>query len=311
MTKVFKTHNQQLKILRNRRLDVPTNGTPKRILERENYYNVINGYKDLFLTPGITPERYKRGAKFSEIYALYVFDSEIKMILLKRILRVENNIKSAIAYEFSKKYGHENYLKMSNFEVSAGSTKAMKNILELIKNIQGDIARQVDKHDSIKHYMSEYGYVPFWVLVKILTLGTVSRFYRYMKQPDRQAISRKYGISDSEMVKMLLILTLCRNICAHDERLYNFKSKEEVPNNRMHTALAIPLGPSGPICGKRDLFAVIITLKFLLSKSDFKKMTSEINKAISSLNRELNTININDVMNAMGFQNNWLNIERI
>ena len=47
--KEFKTFNQQLTILRNRGMVVPTDGRPKRFLEQENYYNVINGYKDLFL----------------------------------------------------------------------------------------------------------------------------------------------------------------------------------------------------------------------------------------------------------------------
>ncbi len=47
--KEFKTFNQQLTILRNRGMTVPTDGRPKRFLEQENYYNVINGYKDLFL----------------------------------------------------------------------------------------------------------------------------------------------------------------------------------------------------------------------------------------------------------------------
>lgn len=61
--KEFKTFNQQLTILRNRGMIVPTDGRPKRFLEQENYYNVINGYKDLFLrkdTHGnaITPETY-------------------------------------------------------------------------------------------------------------------------------------------------------------------------------------------------------------------------------------------------------------
>lgn len=46
--KEYKTFNQQLTILRNRGLIVPTDGKPKRFLEQENYYNVINGYKDLF-----------------------------------------------------------------------------------------------------------------------------------------------------------------------------------------------------------------------------------------------------------------------
>lgn len=46
--KEYKTFNQQLAILRSRGMIVPTNGVPKRFLEQENYYNVINGYKDLF-----------------------------------------------------------------------------------------------------------------------------------------------------------------------------------------------------------------------------------------------------------------------
>ena len=61
--KEFKTFNQQLTILRNRGMIVPTDGSPKRFLEQENYYNVINGYKDLFLCKdaqgnAITPETY-------------------------------------------------------------------------------------------------------------------------------------------------------------------------------------------------------------------------------------------------------------
>lgn len=39
--KPFKTHNQQLKILRDRGLEVPSE--KKRDLENENYYNIING----------------------------------------------------------------------------------------------------------------------------------------------------------------------------------------------------------------------------------------------------------------------------
>ena len=61
--KEFKTFNQQLTILRDRGMIVPTDGSPKRFLEQENYYNVINGYKDLFLCKDshgntIIPETY-------------------------------------------------------------------------------------------------------------------------------------------------------------------------------------------------------------------------------------------------------------
>lgn len=49
MAKEFKSHNQQLKVLRRKGLQVPS-GKPKRILEKEGFYQVINGYKDLFLS---------------------------------------------------------------------------------------------------------------------------------------------------------------------------------------------------------------------------------------------------------------------
>lgn len=49
--KPFKTHRQQLRILRDRGLTISKDGEGSkvmRVLEKENYYNVINGYKDPF-----------------------------------------------------------------------------------------------------------------------------------------------------------------------------------------------------------------------------------------------------------------------
>ena len=70
--KEYKTFNQQLKILRQRGMIVPTDGTPKRFLEQENYYNVINGYKDLFLKKDangvpLDPEEYQTNTQFKEL----------------------------------------------------------------------------------------------------------------------------------------------------------------------------------------------------------------------------------------------------
>jgi abortive infection bacteriophage resistance protein len=61
-----------------------------RILERENYYNVINGYKELFLASKATAtadEAYKTGTTFDEVYALYNFDRELRNIYLKYLLK--------------------------------------------------------------------------------------------------------------------------------------------------------------------------------------------------------------------------------
>lgn len=89
-----------------------------RILESENYYNIINGYKELFLDSKATKntdERYKAGTTFDEVYALYNFDRELRHIYLKYLLKLENTFKTVIAHEFSAKYGYNNYLELENF----------------------------------------------------------------------------------------------------------------------------------------------------------------------------------------------------
>lgn len=48
--KVYKTHKQQLKILRSRGMNIAKGAQGSkamRVLERENYYSVINGYIDI------------------------------------------------------------------------------------------------------------------------------------------------------------------------------------------------------------------------------------------------------------------------
>ena len=88
--------------------------------------------------------------------------------------------------------------------------------------------------------MLEYGYVPLWVLVNILPLGTISKFYSLMKQQDKQAVAKLYRINDVELINILRNLTYCRNKCAHGEILYNFRSTSEIKENRIHKDLDIP-----------------------------------------------------------------------
>ncbi len=86
-------------------------------------------------------------------------------MFLKRILRIENTVKSAIAYEFSWEHGHDNYLRLANFNQSL-----LADVSKLISTIQQDISRNYPSNQSIKHYLETHGYVPLWVLVNILTL---------------------------------------------------------------------------------------------------------------------------------------------
>lgn len=305
--KIFKTLNSQLRTLRSKGLIVKPSA--KRILAAENYYNVINGYKDLFLDKTTTTERYVSGTEFTEIYALYLFDREIRYIFLKTLLKLENQIKTVIAYRFSEKYNHDNYLKLSNFK-SYSSNKDLNSIMSVISTFQSAIAYQTSKHAAVGHYSTKYGYVPLWVLVNVVTFGNISRFYGVLKLTDRQKIAKDFSIKEDEMRSYLKLMSMYRNVCAHEERLYNYKVKSrEIVSGDNHTRLAIPTDVNGKhTCGKNDLFALLICLKEMLpnkKRGEFYEIVKQIDKALGKLQAKVNSIAINDVLVKMGFPSNW------
>lgn len=254
-----------------------------------------------------------------------LFDRELRNIFIRYILEIENNVKSVLAHDFSGKYGHDNYLKVSNFDTSVKrwerKTSAQKigDVSDLISKLQHEIARQLDKNNPmISHYMLEYGYVPLWVLVNALTLGSISKFYSYLSQKDQNDIGRHFMLKPDEMNSFLQVLTIFRNACAHDERLYNLKAlrRSMKPNSirtmPIHTKLGIPVGTdNNPVCGKNDLFAIVIIFKIMLSKSSFNTFVRALKKQLDILNKALTTINITAVTDAMGLPANWEDIQTI
>jgi len=49
MTKPFKTYKEQIAILKKRNLKIEDEAKAEDILSKINYYNIINGYKYIFL----------------------------------------------------------------------------------------------------------------------------------------------------------------------------------------------------------------------------------------------------------------------
>lgn len=91
--KPFKTYGEQLKILESRGLLLDDPYTASSILQRENNYQLINVYKDLFSWPtGLneSAERFKSNTSFEEIDNLYTFDRHLRSIPLPHLLKFWN-----------------------------------------------------------------------------------------------------------------------------------------------------------------------------------------------------------------------------
>lgn len=314
--KPFKTLNSQMKILRSRGLDVPSKA--KRYLEDENYYNVVNGYKDLFLKKGtnnnpISPEEYIEGANFLEIYSLFKLDRRLRNILLEYLLVFETNIKSRISYSFSKKHADpHSYLYFKNYSDDSNKTK---QILRTISDISGVMNRNMK--GSLKHYIDNYNGVPLWVLINYLSFGTINYMYQNLEDDIRTEIAqdynlkikRQYGVTIDiypyDIDRVLQQVNTFRNVCAHEERLYDFRLKkpQRLGNiyKNFHDISNLPKDMNVPT--RFSTFTdLLVCLKIVLNKTDYQKMINKISKVIEYHESDFTSISMDDIYSKMGFE---------
>ena len=308
--KDFKTLNEQLDILRDKNLIITDEEYTKNILLRENYF-FINGYRHLFVKNN--DREFLPGVRFEELYSLFLFDRSLRNIIFKYLLVIENNLKSITSYVLSRKYGYreKDYLKSKNF---SNKPDKQKQINDLLNKMKRQIKINGSQHSATMHYSSKYGYIPLWILVKVLSFGIVSELYSILKKEDQEEIANIYNVNVDELLDYLPILANYRNLCAHEDILYENKTQKSIENTIYHKLLEIPKNDADEyIYGKNDLYALIIILRQLLSNDDFKNLIFEVENTIETLNYNLLSIKIQKVLNRMGFPDNWkdiVNIER-
>ena len=104
MEKNFKTINEQVDILKSKSLIIEDEEAVKETLLRENYFFIM-GYRHVFLKSE-TERKFIPGTTFDEVYSLFTFDRDFRNIIFKNVLVIENQLKSVISYQLSKKYGY-------------------------------------------------------------------------------------------------------------------------------------------------------------------------------------------------------------
>lgn len=118
-------------------------------------------------------------------------------------------------------------------------------------------------------------------------------------------------INENELVRMLDLLSRIRNVCAHNERLFDYNyQKGAMKDSYIHQALNIPKKGQGYKIGKSDLFAVLISLKYLLDKDEFEDLIMQIQIQLDTLYTLSKHIHSNQMRKYMGFPENWRDIQK-
>ena len=307
--KTFKTLEEQIDILRSKGLVINYEEQTQNVLLRENYF-FINGYRHLFLDESKSNKMFLPGTTFEELYSVFVFDRHLRNIFFKYLLIIENNIKSIISYELSRKYGfkEKEYLNPKNFTQDSLKVRQVKDVLNKMKR---QISVNSKKHSATLHYLNNYGYIPMWIMVKVLSFGIISELYCILKPEEQLRIADFYGLKIDTLEIYLNLLANFRNLCAHEDILYVHRTQRSIPNDKVHAELYIEQDELGYIYGKNDLFALVIIMKYMLSESEFKELINEIGYEIDVLDGKIDVVPLNYILNKIGFPNNWREIYNI
>lgn len=308
MLKTFFTYEQQLNKLQHEKgLIVPDITSATITLEKLSYYSLIGGYKQLFKhTPS---QKYKYGVTFDELVAFYYFDEELRSLFLKYILHVERHIKSLLSYYFCEKHGEQDteYLNIHNYALTK---RNYSNVSRLVNSMKKAIALP-SRYTYIAHHAHAYGNIPLWVAMNAFTFGQVSKMYQYITNDVQYKISQKFNnITERELHQFISVLSRCRNVCAHGERLFSFKINETIPDTLLHKKLNIPTINNHYACGKQDLFAVVIALRYLIDSDEFKQFKSALAKLIKTVLMQCPHLTEEQLLDNMGFPTNWDKISR-
>ena len=163
---------------------------------------------------------------------------------------------------------------------------------ELIIDLEDLIAKNVAKSGIVNHFLVEKKTkVPLWALVCLLDFGMLRRLYQNINPNVSNLIAKNYySLSTKALQTMISSLNVWRNICAHGNRLLCFQMKDykkQVCDTPLHAYLGIEKDELDYRKGKRDLFSIVICLKYLLKREDFSDFIHALNKEIASFSKKI------------------------
>lgn len=215
---VFKKHaltrDEHVEQLRNRGL-VFEDAELHSVLSAVSYYR-LSGYLFPFKTVN---NNYATGTTLSEVWSIYTFDRQLRLLVLDAIERFEVAIRTDLFDRLALGTGPFGYLDPDSLpHLSA------KDFSRLISSISRECGRS-KAADFIHHFKKAYGdehkFPPYWMIEELLSFGDMHLVYKGAARPIRRAVALQYGVREDVLESWLLSLNTVRNICAHHARLWN------------------------------------------------------------------------------------------
>jgi abortive infection bacteriophage resistance protein len=274
------TIEEQIKNLKEIGLIVADEEYAKKILNDISYFRLIKAYSLGFKEKN---GNYNSDVTFEQIVELYLFNANFRQITFAQIEKIEINCRCRMSNYFAKTYGVLGYVDSNNFVDS----EYHKTFLE---DIEEEIVRN-SKAPFVRNFRENYegGQLPIYALVEVFSFGTLSKFFKNMKNPDKKAVAKTFGIGYTYLESWLESISYVRNICAHYGRLYNAKLSKTPILYKEYSEAGI---------GNNRIFGILLCMKHIL------KDDSHWNLYVQDIENLIGKYEKVDIK-TMGFPKNW------
>lgn len=274
------TIEEQINNLKEIGLVVADEEYAKKILNDISYFRLIKAYSLGFKGKN---SNYNADVTFEQIVELYLFNANFRQITFAQIEKIEINCRCRISNYFAETYGVLGYVDSENF-----ADTEYHNIF--LRDIEEEIGRN-SKAPFVRNFRENYegGQLPIYALVEVFSFGTLSKFFKNMKNPDKKAVAKTFGIGYTYLESWLESISYVRNICAHYGRLYNAKLSKTPLLYKEYLEAGI---------GNNRMFGILLCMKHIL------KNDSRWNLYVQDIEILIDKYEKVDIR-TMGFPDNW------
>ncbi len=273
------TVDEQIQNLLDKKLTIEDTAYAKELLNDVSYFRMVKAY-----SLGLKQKNgdYFEGVTFEQIVDLYEFNCKFRQMLFTIIERIEVNLRCRLANYFSEKYGVLGYQNPNNFTNSNYHK-------DFLLDIENEINRNA-KSPFVKNFRDNYedGTIPMYALVELFSFGTLSKFFKNMKNEDK-AVAATYHVGYTYLESWIESIAYVRNICAHYGRLYNAKLSKTPTPYKQYTKAGI---------GNNRIFSVLLCIFHLVPHdthwTDFINQLEELIHKYPSVK-----------IDTMGFPEDW------
>lgn len=274
------TIDEQVENLKSLGLIINDEEYAKKILNDISYFRLVKAY-----SLGFKPKNgnYNDGVTFEQIVELYLFNANFRQITFAEIEKIEVNVRCRIANYFAETYGVLGYKEAANF-VDEEYHKTF------VEDIEEEVGRN-SKAPFVKNFRDNYegGELPIYALVEVFSFGTLSKFFKNMKNADKKVVAKSFGIGYTYLESWLESISYVRNICAHYGRLYDAKLSKTPILYKEYSQAGI---------GNNRMFGVLLCMKQIL------KNDKHWNLYVDQIEMLIDKYEKVDVK-TMGFPENW------